>query len=153
VYLPAGTWYDFWTGSTSTGGAKVNASAPLSQIPLYVRAGSIVPLGPKIQYATESADPLELRIYEGHDATFTLSEDAGDGYDYELGQYSEIAFTWNDTARTLTIAGRTGSYAGMLQSRTFNVVWVGSNHGAGIDATTADKVVSYDGSPVTVSAP
>ncbi len=154
VYLPAGTWYDFWTGSTTAGGATVTAGAPLSQLPLYVRAGSIVPLGPKIQYATQSADPLEIRIYAGQDGAFTLYEDAGDGYDYETGQYSEIAFNWSDATRTLSIGVRTGSYAGMLQSRTFDIVWVGNNHGAGIDVTTAaDKVVSYDGSAVVVNAP
>jgi len=154
VYLPAGTWYDFWTGATTVGGSEVTANAPLSQIPVYVRAGSVVPMGPKIQYATESADPLELRIYEGADGAFTLYEDQGDGYDYENGQYSQIAFGWNDAARTLTIGARAGSYPGMLAKRTFNIVWVGSSHGAGIDVTaTADKVVSYDGSSTVVTAP
>jgi len=75
VYLPTGTWYDFWAGSTVTGGSKMMAAAPLSQMPLYVRAGSIVPMGPMIQYATQSIDPLEIRVYEGQDATFTLYED------------------------------------------------------------------------------
>ena len=103
----------------------MTASAPLSQIPLYVRAGSIVPMGPKIQYATQSIDPLEIRVYKGQNATFTLYEDEGDTYDYETGQYAQIPFTWDDTAQQLTIGARTGSYTGMLASRTFNVVWVG----------------------------
>ncbi len=154
VYLPAGTWYDFWTGSTTNGGSKVTANAPLSQIPLYVRAGSIVPMAPKIQYATESADPLEIRIYAGADGAFTLYEDEGDTYDYEQGQSSQITFTWSDSTHQLTIGARSGSYPGMLSSRTFDIVWVGANHGAGIDVTaTADKVVTYDGSSVVVTAP
>ena len=95
VYLPAGTWYDFWTAAATTGGSKVTAAAPLSQLPLYVKAGSIVPMGPEIQYATESVDPLEIRIYPGADATFVLYEDAGDGYEYEVGEHATIVFTWN----------------------------------------------------------
>jgi len=154
VYLPAGTWYDFWTGATTNGGSKVTASAPLSQIPLYVKAGSIVPMGPDIQYATQSADPLELRIYGGQDATFTLYEDEGDGYAYEMGQHAEITLSWSEAARTLSIGARTGTYTGVLAKRTFNVVWVGASHGSGIEPTaTADKVVSYDGSAVDVKAP
>jgi len=82
VYLPAGTWYDFWTGATTMGGSKMSVDAPLSHLPLFVRAGSIVPMGPNIQYAMESADPLEIRVYPGKDATFTLYEDAGETYDY-----------------------------------------------------------------------
>jgi alpha-D-xyloside xylohydrolase len=153
VYLPAGTWYDFWTGSTKDGGAKVTVDAPLSQIPLFVRAGSIVPMGPKIQYATESIDPLEIRIYKGQDASFTLYEDEGDTYNYESGQYSQISFSWSETAQQLTVGARVGSYTGMPASRTFNIVWVAANHGNGVDVTaTADQVVKYDGSAVVVSA-
>lgn len=152
VYLPAGTWYDFWTGSTTTGGSMSTASAPLSQIPLFVRAGSIVPMGPNIQYATQSADPLEIRVYKGQNGSFTLYEDAGDTYDYENGQYAQIPFSWSESSQQLTIGARTGSYSGMATSRTFNLVWVGSNHGAGVGVTaTADQVVKYDGSQVVVA--
>jgi alpha-D-xyloside xylohydrolase len=154
VYLPAGTWYDFWTGATSMGGAMSTAMAPLSQIPLYVRAGSIVPMGPMIQYATESADPLEIRVYKGQNGSFTLYEDAGDTYDYETGQYAQINFSWDDTAKQLTIGARSGTFTGMLATRTFNVVFVGASHGNGLAVTaTADKVVNYDGSQTVVSAP
>jgi alpha-D-xyloside xylohydrolase len=153
VYLPAGTWYDFWTGSTTTGGTTVNADAPLSHIPLYVRAGSIVPMGPMIQYATESADPLEIRVYKGHDGAFTLYEDEGDTYAYETGKSAQITFTWNDTTQELAIGARTGSFTGMLTNRTFNVVFVGANHGNSAAVTaTADQVVKYDGTAVVVSA-
>lgn len=153
VYLPAGTWYDFWSGATTMGGATSMAPAPLSQLPIYVRAGSIVPMGPMIQYATESADPLEVRVYGGQGGTFTLYEDGGDTYDYETGQHAQIQFTWDDTAQQLTIGARTGSYSGMLGSRTFNIVWVGANHGAGVAVTAApDQVVKYSGAQVVVSA-
>jgi len=153
VYLPAGTWTDFWTGSPAMGGAMTTASAPLSQIPIYVRAGSILPMGPMIQYATQSADPIEIRVFKGQDGTFTLYEDAGDTYDYETGQYAQIPFSWDEAAQQLTIGARTGSYSGMLTSRTFNVVWVGPNHGAGLAVTaTPDQAVKYDGTQVVVSA-
>src|SRR5205814_850949 len=150
-YLPAGTWYDFWTGSTTPGGGMSTVTAPLSQIPLFVPGGSILPMGPNIQYATQSADPLEIRVYKGQNGSFTLYEDAGDTYDYETGQYAQIPFSWNEATRQLTIGARSGSYTGMLTSRTFNVVWVGANHGAGAGVTaTADQVVKYDGSQVVV---
>lgn len=153
VYLPAGTWYNFWTGATSTGGSKATVDAPLSQIPIFVKAGSIVPMGPKIQYATQSIDPLEIRVYKGQNGSFTLYEDEGDTYNYETGKYSTIQFTWDDTAGTLTIGAVQGSYTGMPTSRTFNIVWVGANHGAGIDVTaTADQSVKYDGSQTVVTA-
>jgi alpha-D-xyloside xylohydrolase len=153
VYLPAGTWYDFWTGATVNGGSRTTVSAPLSQIPLFVAAGSIVPMGPNIQYATQSIDPLEIRVYKGRDGSFTLYEDEGDTYNYENGQRSLIPFTWNETAQTLTIGARTGSYAGMPMNRTFNVVWVGANHGSGVEVTaTADQVVTYAGAAVVVNA-
>ena len=153
VYLPAGTWYDFWTGSTKTGGSTATVDAPLSQIPLFVRAGSIVPMGPKIQYAMESIDPLEVRVYKGQDTSFTLYEDEGDTYDYENGKYSQIVFAWSESAQQLSIGARTGSYTGMPASRTFNIVWVAANHGSGVDVTaTADQVVQYDGSAAVVSA-
>ncbi len=149
VYFPDGDWYNFWTGELMSGGARVSVSAPLSEIPLFVKAGSIVPMGPDIQYATQSIDPLEIRIYPGQDGHFTLYEDAGDGYEYESGQYSTIDFDWNESARQLTIGARKGTYPGMPTSRTFNIVWVAANHGDGVDATAADRVIDYDGSEVS----
>jgi alpha-D-xyloside xylohydrolase len=145
VYLPAGTWYNFWSGATVNGGSKTTADAPLSQIPIFVKAGSVVPMGPKIQYATESADPLEIRIYKGANGSFTLYEDEGDNYNYETGKYATIQFTWDDAAGKLTVGARQGSYTGVLASRTFNVVWVGASHGAGID-------IKYDGTETSVTA-
>jgi alpha-D-xyloside xylohydrolase len=152
VYLPAGTWYDFWTGATATGGASVTAPAPLSSIPIYVKAGSILPMGPKIQYAMESTDPLEIRIYKGANGSFTLYDDAGDTYEYETGKYATITLTWDDAAGKLTVGARKGSYTGMLASRTFNVVVVGANKGVGVDVTaSADETIKYDGSETSVT--
>jgi alpha-D-xyloside xylohydrolase len=111
-------------------------------------------MGPNIQYATQSIDPVEIRVYKGRDGSFTLYEDAGDAYDYENGQHSVIPFTWNEASRALTIGARSGSYPGMPMTRTFNVVWVGPNHGAGVGVTAGpDRVVAYNGSAVVVSEP
>lgn len=148
VYLPAGTWFDFWTGATTEGGKSITASAPLSLLPLYVKAGSIVPMGPIIQYATQSVDPLEIRVYRGADATFTLYEDAGDTYEYETGERSTITLTWSETAGRLTIGARQGSYPGMPATRTFNVVVVGAGRGVGVDVATDPTKVTYTGSEV-----
>ncbi len=147
VYLPSGTkWYDFWTGKQTAGGRQVQAAAPLETIPLEVRAGSIVPLGPVIEYAGQATDPIEVRVYPGADGDFTLYEDEGDSYRYTHGAYSTIALHWNDASRTLTIGQRTGSYKGMTPSHTFNVVVVGEGHGVGGGVTAApDKTVAYTG--------
>jgi alpha-D-xyloside xylohydrolase len=153
VYLPAGTWYDFWTGASKEGGTSPTVNAPLSQIPLFVRAGSIVPMGPMIQYATQSSDPLEIRIYKGGNGSFTLYDDEGDSYDYETGKYATITFTWDEATQKLTIGARAGRYPGMPASRTFNVVWVAPDHGVGVDVTaSADQTIKYDGTAMTVSA-
>jgi alpha-D-xyloside xylohydrolase len=148
VYLPAGTqWIDFWTGQSLAGGQAITADAPIDKIPLLVRAGSIIPTGPFIQYASEKpADPIELRIYPGADGSFTLYEDENDNYDYEKGVYATIAFHWDDAKRQLTIDDRKGSFPGMLKERTFNVVIVGNDHGTGVEtAGNPDKVISYQG--------
>jgi len=155
VYLPAGTkWVDFWSGETLAGGNTVTANAPLNILPLCVRAGSIVPLGPVMQYATEQpADPIELRIYRGADGKFTLYEDEGDSYAYEKGVSATIPFAWDERKRSLTIGKRSGSFPGMLKERAFRVVFVSPHHGAGMAAeANADAVVHYTGKSVTVSA-
>ena len=142
VYLPAGAqWYDYWTGKKLDGGQTLQAAAPLSHAPLYVRAGSILPLGPDVQYANENKyDNLELVVYPGANATFTLYEDEGDNYNYEQGQYSTIPLTWNDRSRTLTIGKRTGTFAGMPTTRTFRVRIIGGT----------EKTVTYSGKAVSV---
>jgi len=153
VYLPAGQqWYDFWTGNVLDGGKTIKADAPIDKIPLFVKAGSIVPMGPFLQYSTEKpADPIELRVYPGADARFTLYEDENDNYDYEKGIYSTIEFQWNDAKGQLTIADRKGEFPGMLKERTLNVVRVGQDHGAGLNiGERPDKVVKYLGKEITV---
>ncbi|MGD0941931.1 MAG: TIM-barrel domain-containing protein [Terracidiphilus sp.] len=147
VYLPSGTtWYDFWTGKVTAGGRQIQAAAPLETIPLDVRAGSIVPLGPVIEYAGQATDPIEVRVYPGADGDFTLYEDEGDSYRYAQGAYATIALHWNNASRTLTIGRRTGSYKGMTPGHTFNVVIVGEGHGVGGAVTSApDKTVTYTG--------
>lgn len=153
VYLPKGTnWIDFWTGEKHTGGQNITKEVPLDIVPLYVRAGSILTLGPKVQYATEKQwDNIEIRVYEDANGEFTLYEDENDNYNYEKGQYSTITFTWNDAKKTLTIADRKGSFSGMLAERKFNIVRVGKNKAAGMDKVESfDKVVSYSGKKVDV---
>jgi alpha-D-xyloside xylohydrolase len=138
VYLPAGTaWYDFWTGDSCAGGQTVKSTSPIDIMPLHVRAGSILPIGPGVQYAGERPwDSLEIRVYPGADAEFTLYEDETDNYNYEQGAYSTITFRWDDTNRALTIDDRKGSFPGMLAERRFNVIVVG--RGIGIGATAAE---------------
>jgi alpha-D-xyloside xylohydrolase len=150
VYLPSrASWYDFWTGERTVGGVTVTVPAPLDRIPLAVRAGSILPLGPVIEYAGQATDPIELRVYPGADGDFTLYEDEGDSYRYERGAHSTIAIHWNDATRTLTIGARQGSYPGMAAGHTFNVVIVSSGHGVSGDATASpDKTIQYTGATV-----
>jgi alpha-D-xyloside xylohydrolase len=156
VYLPANTaWYDFWTGEKLTGGRHIEAAAPLERIPLYVRAGSILPLGPEEEYADEKPNgPIELRIYPGADGAFTLYNDEGDNYDYERGAHSTTTLTWFDATRTLTIAARQGAYPNMPRETAFHIVLARPNHGTGEATTdTADKTVTYDGSELIVKMP
>ena len=124
VYLPQGTaWYDFWTNDQLEGGQWIDAPAPLDKLPLYVRAGSIVPMGPVKQYADEATDaPLRLMIYPGADATFTLYDDEGDNYNCEAGAFCEVPLLWNDQTRTLSIGARSGQYPGMKRQQAFTII-------------------------------
>lgn len=153
VYLPKADWYDFWTGAKMSGGQAIYSAAPLERMPLYVRAGSILPLGPDMEWSTEKpVDPIELRVYPGADGDFTLYEDESDSYRYEKGVYATIPIHWDDKAATLTVGKRQGSFPGMLQEQKFQVVFVGGAHGAGqAVAERPDKVVKYSGEPVTVT--
>ena len=152
LYLPPVKWYDFWTGRAISGGKAIDAPAPLDRMPLYVRAGSILPMGPDAEYAGEKpADPIELRIYPGADGSFTLYEDENDNYNYEKGIYSTIPLFWDDARQTLTIGERKGRFPGMLETRTFRVVFEGEGRGTGIEPTAkADKVVQYSGKSIAV---
>ena len=141
-YLPKGaTWYDFWTNKAYKGGRSITLETTFDRVPMFVRAGSILPLGPEMQYVGEKAwDNLELRVYPGADGRFVLYEDEGDNYNYEKGAYSTITLQWNDKKHTLTIGARKGEYPGMLQSRAFTVVWP--------DGTT--KTVNYQGQEINI---
>ena len=152
LYLPGGaSWYDFWTGKRAAGGAEIQASAPIGRIPLDVRAGSILPLGPVSEYAGQAHDPIELRIYPGAGGSFSLYEDEGDGYGYEQGAHAVIPIRWDDASRILTIGARQGSYPGMASAHTFNVVLVSSGHGIGSGVAAApDKVLHYTGAETRV---
>ncbi len=153
VYLPAGSdWYDFWSGRRFEGGRELEVLTPIDRMPLFVRAGSIVPMGPVLQYADERpADPIELRIYPGADAEFLLYEDSGDGYDYEKGAYATLRICWYDAEGTLLIDPWQGAFPGLRRQREFRVVWVREGHGTGLEPESQpDTVVHYNGGPLRV---
>jgi len=152
VYLPhAPAWYDFWTGKRVLEG-QIQSDAPLNRIPVYVRAGAILPLGPEVEYADQKpADPIELRIYQGADGMFDLYDDNGDGYEYEQGERAVIPIRWDDTSKTLTIGRRSGSYPEMPKVIRFNVIFVSPDHGSGNEISAhEDKQVVYFGQAVQV---
>jgi alpha-D-xyloside xylohydrolase len=153
VYLPDVTWYDFWSGSLIQGAHLVDSPAPIDRLPLFIRAGSIVPLGPDVEYAVEKpADPLEIRVYRGANGSFALYEDENDNYNYERGAHATIPFAWDEPSHTLTIGDRSGTFPGMLESRQFRIVFVSEDHGAGPGFTTsADKSVTYTGKKIAVT--
>lgn len=155
VYLPqtTGGWYDFWTGEHQAGGQTLDAPAPYDSIPVFARAGSIVPTGPELQHTDEvPADPITLYVYAGANGSFILYEDDGLTFDYEQGAFSEIPLAYEDASAVLTIGARTGEYPGMLSSRTFRVVLVAEDNAVGFDpdATPEAVEVAYEGSTVEV---
>jgi alpha-D-xyloside xylohydrolase len=150
LYLPKGKWYNFWNGESVEGGRATEVAAPLDETPVFVRAGTILPLGAPIEFAQESSDPIELRIYDGANGDFTLYEDEGDGYNYEKGAYATTLFHWDDRSRTVTIDERQGKFSGMPMSRTFHIVLVGKNHGGGAGLETKpEKTINYSGSAIS----
>jgi alpha-D-xyloside xylohydrolase len=153
TYLPSGTdWYDFWTHQRHRGGQTVTREAPLDIIPLYVRAGSIIPMGPIVQYATERPDaPYEVRIYPGANGRFTVYEDDNETYDYENGQSARYELVWDDDRRTLSIGARQGAFPGMVARRTLDIVLAGAGNATAIEPAPASRSVIYSGEPITVS--
>jgi len=153
VYLPAGAdWYDFWTNAKTSGGKTVMRLCPIDIMPVYVKAGTVMPFGPDVQYSSEKPwDDLEIRVYPGADGSFTLYEDEGDNYNYERGKFTQIVFTWDDASRALTVHPRQGAYDGMLKSRRFRIVVVDSNSGAGNLPMQSSHTVSYSGKRVEVA--
>jgi alpha-D-xyloside xylohydrolase len=153
VYLPAGNqWFDFWTGEKLNGGNTITAQAPIDKIPLYIKAGSILPMGPFIQYATEKpAGPVELRIYPGADGRFTLYDDENDNYNYEKAAFATIDFKWEESKHILNIGKRQGSFKGMIAKRTFNISIVDTKKGTDLGITAKpDKVIVYNGEEMKV---
>jgi alpha-D-xyloside xylohydrolase len=148
VYLPAGSdWYELQTGTKLSGGQTIQADAPYSEIPLYVKSGSIIPCGPAIQYTTEkSADTIRVFVYTGSNGTFTLYEDENTNYNYEKGKFATIPLTWNETKKELTIGKRQGTFNGMLKKRVFEVVSISKTKPCGLDfSIKPDSRVNYNG--------
>jgi alpha-D-xyloside xylohydrolase len=146
VYLPSGgSWFDFWTNRIHEGGQTITAAAPLETIPLFVPAGSILPMTEPMQFVDEKPDaPYEIRVYVGADGAFTLYEDAGDGYDYECGAFALVDFSWNDARRELTIAARRGGFPGLVASRDYRLVFIS-------DGDSGSKTVTYRGDEIKIS--
>ncbi|MBK5272249.1 MAG: DUF5110 domain-containing protein, partial [Bacteroidia bacterium] len=153
VYLPKSTvWYDFWTGKRFNGGQTIKTAAPQDKIPLFVKAGSIVPMGPFMQYSSEKPmDTLEIRIYSGADGEFTLYSDEGDNYNYEKGKYSVVPIKWNEQYQTLTIEKQQGAYEGALKKRLLNIVWVNENDGKGSDIAPQRNTIIYSGNKMSIT--
>ena len=154
VYLPAGAdWYDFWTGQPYAGGQTIQADAPISQLPLYVRCGSILPMGPVRQHVNDLPEaPVELHIYPGQNGSFQLYEDEGDQYNYENGVFSIIDILWRDAARQLTLGPRKGQYAGMPEQRTFEIfLHTDRTHQHGAFLTGPDQTIRYCGQQVVIN--
>ncbi len=152
VYFPATTgWYDFYSGKHLAGGQLLSVEAPYERMPLYVREGAIVPFGPDMQYTTEK-QPVNIKIYvyAGKNGSFTLYEDEGVNYNYEKGKYSTIPFIYNDATRSLIIGTREGSFDGMLNKRTFEVIFVNKTNAVGIEKEIKGKTVSYEGSEIMI---
>jgi alpha-D-xyloside xylohydrolase len=152
VYLPKGSdWHDFWTGQHYTGGQTIIADAPLDMMPLYVRSGSIVPIGPDVTYTDEKPNaPLDLYIYPGENSSFTLYDDEGDNYNYEQGHFAMIHISWDEANWRLTFHERQGSYPGMPASRTFRIhVGDGMNTHPLLE-TSSIRTVLYQGHEITL---
>lgn len=153
VYFPvADGWYDFYTGKYMAGGQKLMVPAPYERMPLFVKAGSIVPVGPEIEYTTQKpADPIVLYVYTGADGGFSIYEDEGTTYDYEKGKYSLIPITYSESTGELTIGDRQGGYEGMLKERTINVVWVSRDKPVGfVPDAKAAVTIKYNGQKTVI---
>jgi alpha-D-xyloside xylohydrolase len=147
VYLPSGCdWVDFWSGKRYAGGQLISTDAPLETMPIFVRSGSIIPIGPEIRFTGDRADdPIELWVYSGSDGEFTFYEDEGDSYDYEQGDFATIQVVWKDSSRQLILDDRQGSYPGMPASREFHVVIASDKPFDPLGEAAPSQVILYDG--------
>jgi alpha-D-xyloside xylohydrolase len=152
LYLPkCAGWYDLYTGKYYAGTQKINADAPYERMPVYVKAGSIIPFGPELQYTSEKpADVITLNVYTGTDASFNLYEDEGTNYNYEKGAFSIIPIKYNEATKTITIGDRKGSFNGMLQKRIFRINIISPNNAKYLDFDGGDKEVTYEGKKITI---
>jgi len=153
VYFPSSCgWYDFYTGIYIMGGYKLRVDAPFERIPLFVKEGSIIPVGPEIRFTDEKpADPVTLFVYTGRNCAFTLYEDEGINYNYEKGACSTIKFSYDETAGELSIGERYGEFSGMLKERVFNIVWITKNRQVAFDPKIAPhNSVAYNGQKILV---
>jgi alpha-D-xyloside xylohydrolase len=150
VYLPAGTdWYDFYSGKLEKGGQSIDANAPYERMPLFVRAGSIVPTGPAIQYALQDANPaITLEVYTGANGSTSIYDDDGVSRQYLSGRYSRIPLSYDEPTKTLTIGKREGSWPGMAGTRKISVRWIKPGRALNLDAF--DASVTYSGTAVTL---
>jgi alpha-D-xyloside xylohydrolase len=156
VYLPKGAdWYEFYSGQKLHGGQSIMAAAPYERMPIYVKAGAIVPTGPDVQYVYENpAAPLTLTVYTGADGVYELYEDDGKTYEYEHGAFSRIPLHYHEQSGTLTIGDRVGTFAGMVSNRQFHIRWISGPRKAAADfAANADATVRYSGMSITVQRP
>ncbi|MDR1257667.1 MAG: DUF5110 domain-containing protein [Tannerellaceae bacterium] len=147
VYFPEGLWYDFYTGRSITGGMSMTVDAPYGRIPLFARGGSIIPAGEVVQSTAEIQKDLTLYVYTGADASFTLYEDNGTTYDYEKGLYATTLFSYDEAAGRLTVGARRGSYPGMVEERSINVVFISPEHPEGQASSVNYKGESLEVSP------
>jgi alpha-glucosidase (family GH31 glycosyl hydrolase) len=141
IYLPRGAWYDFWTHERVAGGREISRPVDLETLPLYVREGSILPLGPVKQFTSEKVDePLSISIYPGRDGSFLLYEDDGTSFDYCKGEWMGIQMAWDDTRRTLSLQLAPGSRLLAPGPRAMTVQLAGTA-----------RNITFDGNPVQVS--
>jgi alpha-D-xyloside xylohydrolase len=153
VYLPSHEgWYDLYSGRYFKGGQTIQADAPYGKIPVFVKAGSIIPTGPELQYTVEKpADPLRIFVYTGANGSFDLYEDEGINYNYELGKFAKISFGYDEKTKSLTIGKREGSFLGMAIKRTIQIIWIKPDRAIANEAfVNPDEIISYDGREVVV---
>jgi alpha-D-xyloside xylohydrolase len=153
VYLPSGSnWYECKTGKSLAGGQTIQADAPYSEMPIYIRAGSIIPCGPEIQYTSEKpADPIRIFVYTGSNGSFTFYEDENTNYNYEKGKFAKIPLTFNEDKKELVIGKRLGSFAGMLKKRSIEIIFISNEKQSGLNFDSKpDAVVVYNGSQKTI---
>jgi alpha-D-xyloside xylohydrolase len=153
LYLPKSSgWYDLYSGKWYKGGQKIIADAPYERLPVFVKAGSIIPFGPELQYTSEKpADTITLNVYTGSDASFNLYEDEGTNYNYEKGAFATIPITYNEAAKTITIGERKGSFSGMLVKRVFRINMISQSKPRSLDFNAKiDKQIIYEGKKITI---